>query len=144
MRQSDEGGRFFRDIAEYRIIDTGKVQPGAGTIQFTLSEMACLLPQGIFNNEARFRCCCHWHEHQICNLKRNEALLPEAEPVFLSRIIFTPIFLVCGKMNAFISVRYPVIYFPQRFSVPHDLPPFYRTKPGQHGLKAESFAIMLE
>jgi oxidase EvaA len=51
--QSDEGGRFFRDIAEYRIIDVGKVQSEDGVIQLTLSEMACLLPQGIFNNEAR-------------------------------------------------------------------------------------------
>jgi oxidase EvaA len=53
VRQSDEGGRFFRDIAEYRVIDVGEVQPKDGLIQLTLSEMACLLPQGIFNNEAR-------------------------------------------------------------------------------------------
>lgn len=53
VRQSDEGGRFFRDIAEYRVIDIGEVQPKDGLIQLTLSEIACLLPQGIFNNEAR-------------------------------------------------------------------------------------------
>jgi oxidase EvaA len=53
VRQSDEGGRFFRDITEYRIIDVGEVQPEDGLIQLTLSEMAYLLPQGIFNNEAR-------------------------------------------------------------------------------------------
>ena len=53
MRQSDEGGRFFQDVAEYRIIDIGTVQPEADLIQLTLSEMAYLLPKGIFNNEAR-------------------------------------------------------------------------------------------
>ena len=53
VRQSDEGGRFFRDVAEYRIIDIGTVQPEHGLIYLTLSEIACLLPRGIFNNEAR-------------------------------------------------------------------------------------------
>jgi oxidase EvaA len=53
VRQSDEGGRFFQDIAQYRIIDIGEIQPENGLIQLTLSEIACLLPQGIFNNEAR-------------------------------------------------------------------------------------------
>jgi oxidase EvaA len=52
VRQSDEGSRFFRDIAEYRIIDIGESQPEDGLIQLTLSEIACLLPRGIFNNEA--------------------------------------------------------------------------------------------
>jgi oxidase EvaA len=53
VRQSDEGGRFFRDIAEYRIIDIGESHPEEGLIQLTLSEIACLLRRGIFNNEAR-------------------------------------------------------------------------------------------
>ncbi|KIO49201.1 NDP-hexose 2,3-dehydratase family protein [Nitrosospira sp. NpAV] len=53
VRQSDEGGRFFRDIAEYRIIDTGEAQPTNGIIWLTLAEVTELLPQGIFNNEAR-------------------------------------------------------------------------------------------
>jgi oxidase EvaA len=53
VRQSDEGGRFFQDIAEYRIIDTGTAHPEPDTIQLTLSEIAYLLPRGLFNNEAR-------------------------------------------------------------------------------------------
>ena len=47
------GNALFQDVAEYRIIDIGTVQPEADLIQLTLSEMAYLLPKGIFNNEAR-------------------------------------------------------------------------------------------
>lgn len=53
VRQSDEGGRFFRDVAEYRIIDIGEARPADGIIWLTLAEVTKLLPQGIFNNEAR-------------------------------------------------------------------------------------------
>ena len=53
VRQSDEGGRFFRDIAEYRISDIGEAQPAKGIIWLTLSEVENLLPRGVFNNEAR-------------------------------------------------------------------------------------------
>jgi oxidase EvaA len=53
VRQSDEGGRFFQDISEYRIIDIGEARSAGGIIWLTLSEVTELLPQGIFNNEAR-------------------------------------------------------------------------------------------
>ena len=53
VRQSDEGGRFFRDVAEYQIIDIGEAQPAKGIIWLTLSEVMILLPRGVFNNEAR-------------------------------------------------------------------------------------------
>lgn len=53
VRQSDEGGRFFRDIAEYRISDIGEARPAKGIIWLTLSEVKDLLPRGVFNNEAR-------------------------------------------------------------------------------------------
>lgn len=53
VRQSDEGGRFFRDISEYRIIDVGEARPVDGIIWLTLGEVTELLPQGIFNNETR-------------------------------------------------------------------------------------------
>lgn len=51
--QADEGGRFFRDVAEYQIIDIGEAQPAKGIIWLTLSEVMDLLPRGVFNNEAR-------------------------------------------------------------------------------------------
>ena len=53
VRQSDEGGRFFRDVAEYQIIDVGEAQPAKGIIWLALSEIMALLPRGVFNNEAR-------------------------------------------------------------------------------------------
>jgi oxidase EvaA len=52
-RQSDEGGRFFRDVAEYQIVDIGEAKPADGIIWLTLSEVTELMPKGIFNNEAR-------------------------------------------------------------------------------------------
>ncbi|MEO9061071.1 MAG: NDP-hexose 2,3-dehydratase family protein [Nitrosospira sp.] len=53
VRQSDEGGRFFRDVAQYQIIDRGEAQPADGILWLTLSEIMELMPKGIFNNEAR-------------------------------------------------------------------------------------------
>jgi oxidase EvaA len=53
VRQSDEGGRFFRDVAEYRIVDIGEAQPADGIVWLTLSEITELMPKTIFNNEAR-------------------------------------------------------------------------------------------
>lgn len=53
VRQSDEGGRFLRDVAKYRVRDvTGEVQDSA-LLWLSLSEIHWLLPRGHFNNEAR-------------------------------------------------------------------------------------------
>lgn len=54
-RQSEEGGRFFRDINLYRIIDIGEVPPGAdGCSWLSLRDIQELLLQGNwFTNEAR-------------------------------------------------------------------------------------------
>jgi dTDP-4-dehydro-6-deoxy-alpha-D-glucopyranose 2,3-dehydratase len=52
-RQSNEGGRFFRDIADYRILDIGETRPEDGVVWLTLAEVHALLQQGFFNNEAR-------------------------------------------------------------------------------------------
>jgi oxidase EvaA len=53
VRQSDEGGRFFRDVAEYQIVGINEAQPADGVIWLTLSEVTELMPKGIFDNEAR-------------------------------------------------------------------------------------------
>ena len=53
VRQSDEGGRFFQDVAEYQIVDVGEARPLDGIVWLTLSEVSELMPKGIFNNEAR-------------------------------------------------------------------------------------------
>jgi oxidase EvaA len=53
VRQSNEGGRFFRDIANYRILDIGEAQPEDGIVWLTLAETHALLPRGFFTNEAR-------------------------------------------------------------------------------------------
>jgi oxidase EvaA len=53
VRQSNEGGRFFRDIANYRILDIGEARPKDGVMWLTLSEIHALLPRGFFNIEAR-------------------------------------------------------------------------------------------
>ena len=53
VRQSNEGGRFFRNIANYRILDVGEVRPEDSVIWLTLAEVHALLPRGFFNIEAR-------------------------------------------------------------------------------------------
>jgi oxidase EvaA len=53
VRQSNEGGRFFRDIANYSILDIGKARPQDGVMWLTLAEVHALLPRGFFNIEAR-------------------------------------------------------------------------------------------
>ena len=53
VRQSNEGGRFFRDIANYRILDIGEARPEDGIVWLTLAETHALLPRGFFTNEAR-------------------------------------------------------------------------------------------
>lgn len=54
-RQSDEGGRFFKDITTYRLIDIGDVQEEIENgIWLTLAQVRELLNQGgWFTNEAR-------------------------------------------------------------------------------------------
>lgn len=52
-RQSDEGGRFHRDIATYRVLDLDTTGPEEGMLWLTLAEVHALMPQGVFNNEAR-------------------------------------------------------------------------------------------
>ena len=53
VRQSNEGGRFLRDIANYRILDIGEARPEDGIMWLTLAEVHALLPRGFFNIEAR-------------------------------------------------------------------------------------------
>ncbi|MBS7810781.1 NDP-hexose 2,3-dehydratase family protein [Roseococcus pinisoli] len=53
VRQSDEGGRFHRDIATYRVLDLGTAEPEEGMLWLTLAEVHALMPRGVFNNEAR-------------------------------------------------------------------------------------------
>jgi oxidase EvaA len=53
-RQSDEGGRFFRDITVYRIIDLGCAEADCRKAWLSLSEIRALLDRGgYFTNEAR-------------------------------------------------------------------------------------------
>ena len=53
-RQSDEGGRFFRDVTLYRIIDRGDGSPDPNKLWLSLSEVRALLDRGgYFTNEAR-------------------------------------------------------------------------------------------
>lgn len=52
-RQSDEGGRFYRDVASYRVLDLGGTEPAADLLWLSLSEIHALMPQAVFNNEAR-------------------------------------------------------------------------------------------
>ncbi len=53
-RQSDEGGRFFRDITLYRIVDLNDTVPDPHKIWLHLSEVRALLDRGgYFTNEAR-------------------------------------------------------------------------------------------
>lgn len=53
-RQSDEGGRFFRDITLYRIVDLNDAAPDPHKVWLRLSEVRALLDRGgYFTNEAR-------------------------------------------------------------------------------------------
>jgi len=52
-RQSDEGGRFYRDVTLYRVLDLGAGAPEEEMLWLTLAEIHALMPQGVFNNEAR-------------------------------------------------------------------------------------------
>jgi len=53
--QSEEGGRFYRDVNEYRIIDVGEAcAPAPGSQWLTLAQIDALLGEGgWFTNEAR-------------------------------------------------------------------------------------------
>lgn len=53
VRQSDEGGRFYRDVANYRVLDLGDAEPDGDMLWLTLSEVHDLMPRAVFNNEAR-------------------------------------------------------------------------------------------
>ena len=53
VRQSDEGGRFYQDVACYRILDVGETRSDDLVIWLTLAEIKVLLPLGLFNNETR-------------------------------------------------------------------------------------------
>lgn len=53
VRQSNEGGRFFQDVTNYRILDIGEVRPAHDVAWLSLAEVQALLPRGWFNNEAR-------------------------------------------------------------------------------------------
>lgn len=53
VRQSDEGGHFYQDVASYRVVDVGETHSDSALIWLTLAEIRALLPLGLFNNEAR-------------------------------------------------------------------------------------------
>ena len=53
VKQSDEGGRFYRCVSTYCILDTGQVSGEDEYLWLTLSEIHSLLPLGVFNNESR-------------------------------------------------------------------------------------------
>jgi len=54
VRQSDEGGRFYRDVTEYRVIRRPEPDPQPNSIALTLGELQeLLLEGGWLTNEAR-------------------------------------------------------------------------------------------
>mgnify|MGYP002628418480 CR=1 FL=1 len=53
VRQSDEGGRFYHCISNYRIIDVGEVIYQDDYLWLTLAEIRVLLSACMFNNESR-------------------------------------------------------------------------------------------
>jgi oxidase EvaA len=53
VRQSEEGGRFFQDVATYRIIDVGTARAEKDALWLTLSEIIAISHRGLLNNEAR-------------------------------------------------------------------------------------------
>ena len=54
MRQSDEGGRFFRDVSRYEVVQSGDEAGSDDIAWMTLGEIeANVRRPGVFNNEAR-------------------------------------------------------------------------------------------
>lgn len=54
VRQSDEGGRFWRDITVYRVVAIADPGPlPDGFVALTPREIGLLAPRGVFTNEAR-------------------------------------------------------------------------------------------
>jgi oxidase EvaA len=53
VRQSDEGGRFYRTTADYRIVEITAIADDDQFSWLRLSEVQALMHAGIFNNEAR-------------------------------------------------------------------------------------------
>ena len=53
VRQSEEGGRFFRNTATYLIVDVGDVRDDDSLAWLTLSEIDVLKGDSVFNNESR-------------------------------------------------------------------------------------------
>jgi oxidase EvaA len=54
VRQSDEGGRFYRDVTEYRIVRRREPDPQPDAVLLTLGELQeLLLAGGFVTNEAR-------------------------------------------------------------------------------------------
>jgi oxidase EvaA len=53
VQQSEEGGRFYRDIANYRVLDLDIAAPDPGMLWLTLAEVHAMMPRAVFNNEAR-------------------------------------------------------------------------------------------
>jgi dTDP-4-dehydro-6-deoxy-alpha-D-glucopyranose 2,3-dehydratase len=53
VRQSDEGGRFYRSMADYRIVESAAITNDDQLSWMRLSEVQAAMHAGIFNNEAR-------------------------------------------------------------------------------------------
>jgi oxidase EvaA len=54
VSQSDEGGRFYRDVAQYRLIRIDRPEPEPGHVRLTLGELQPLLAEGGWlTNEVR-------------------------------------------------------------------------------------------
>lgn len=53
VRQSDEGGRFYRTTADYRIVEITAAVNDDALWWLTLSEVQATMRAGVFNNEAR-------------------------------------------------------------------------------------------
>jgi oxidase EvaA len=53
VRQSDEGGRFYRTTADYRIVEITAIADDDRFLWLRLSEVQAAMRAGIFNNEAR-------------------------------------------------------------------------------------------
>ncbi|CAN5455842.1 NDP-hexose 2,3-dehydratase family protein [soil metagenome] len=53
VRQSDEGGRFYRTTTDYRIVEITQTADEDQFLWVRLSEVQAAMPAGIFNNEAR-------------------------------------------------------------------------------------------
>lgn len=53
VRQSDEGGRFYRTVVDYRIVEITEIAGDEKFLWLRLSEVQEAMRTGIFNNEAR-------------------------------------------------------------------------------------------